>query len=202
MATTCTKRLNMLNYARKSVLCIGSLDVPAKPFEDCDTTLVKVDLNEAIRHYNDARAILIAEPQDRMGIVRGYLTTLKTSTKEYGLSIFAIVTNNVHYGLFSKLWTELDMGVLPRIYLFNSLARAAHDIFVCDPGPPLGNAKIRTSGFRLSREKKQLLRRAFYDCDRIYLRSLEGGRNSQNVFSVDAWLKRSEVGSKALAIFH
>jgi hypothetical protein len=46
-----------------------------------------------------------------------------------------------------------------------------------------------------------LLRRAFYDCDRIYLETLGGGKASMSVFRVHAWMKQSEVGPLPLPFF-
>lgn len=80
------------------------------------------------------------------------------------LPFVLLFTNSFsHSVLISNLWDELNIGRQKRIYAVEDVPNAAQSIFELDPGPPMGNAKIRTAGFNLSQKKKRLLRRAFYN---------------------------------------
>jgi hypothetical protein len=194
-------RTNLMDYERRTVLNIGSIELESKPFTERGLNLVKVVLQDSQKWFNNSRAIVIADPPLRMGFLRTCIESLKPVAEDYGLSFIIIAQSSDHFHQISKYWQELKISDEPRIYLPNDLGYAAEYIVRKETGPPLGKTKIQTSGFKVSPRIKHLLQRAFYDCEKIHLEKLGGGRNSLNVYSVDAWLVRSRVGPRPLPFF-
>lgn len=87
----------MLEYSRKNVSCIGSLDVPRGPFDERGLVLIYITLNEALKEVKKARAIIIAEPLNKIGAVRECFAALKVEAQEHGFTI----RSPVHQLIFS-----------------------------------------------------------------------------------------------------
>ncbi len=191
----------MAQYDRKIVLHVGSITLESKPFTERGLNLVNVVLEESATWFNNARAIVIAEHAQRMGFLRTCIDALKSSAEDYGLAFVIIAESNNHFLQIQKYWKELAIRGEPRIYRPEDLGNAAEYIIRNDPGPPLGDPKIETSRFTLSPKVRHMLQRAFYDCGKIHLEKLTGGKNSLNVYSVEAWLRLTEVGPRPLPFF-
>lgn len=145
-----------MDYApRQNVLQVGSLDIGdigTHAFHVRGLNLLRINVNEVSKALNEARAILIAEPEGRMGFVRQCFTRLKPSAVDYGLSIAAIAASNDHFKLIQRLWRELQIGHPETIYPLEAIENAAEYIGHFDSGPPLGDPKIATAGFSLVTE--------------------------------------------------
>jgi hypothetical protein len=191
----------MEKYFRRTVICVGSLVFETRPFEVRNLNLIRVAVGQVKAGLNSARAIIIAEPSGRMGFVRQWVTELKPLAEDYGLRFVLIADSNRQFQVLSGFWKDAKLDDYARIYLDSGIETAAEDIARFDPGPPVGEPKIVTPRLRLSKPMRLLLRRAFSDCEKLYLEPLGGGKAAIGVFCVHAWLKRSEVGPRPLPFF-
>ena len=188
---------------RRNILQVGSLKFESRPFKIRGMEVVKVDIKNVRDGLNEACAIIVAEQADKMGFIREAFKSLKPLAENYGLSFVAIAESNTHWKLLQQYWKELKIGDPENIYTLDldAIEIAAENIRNYDPGPPLGKPKILNLDTPLSRHMRHILRRAFCDCDRIYLEPLGGGKASLGVFCVHAWLKKSVVGPRPLPFF-
>ena len=88
-----------------------------------------------------------------------------------------------------------------RIVLVGEISCAAEHIARYQVGPPAGDVVIEPDIVSLSNDDKLLLRRAFSDCERIFLEPIVGGKASTAVFRAHAWLRKSQVGPRPLPFF-
>lgn len=191
----------MDHIARTNVLKLGPLGVDPRPFTVRGLSLVKVNIADVESGVNEARAIVIAEAPDQIGLVRKHFHDLKSLACNYGLALVVLASTTTHSKLLLNLWKELRLGGEPRIYLAEAIEIVAEFLGRYDPGPPLGDPEIFTSGSHLSPEMRHILCRAFADCGQLYLEPLGGGKASVSVFCVHAWLKKSVVGPRPLPFF-
>lgn len=78
--------------------------------------------------------------------------------------------------------------------------KIAESIARHDPGPPFGPTVELQGAQSLSAEEQVLVRRAFYDCERVTLERLPQG-NTANVYRGFALVKASVVGPRPLPFF-
>ena len=97
----------------------------------------------------------------------------------------------------------------------NNIWDAAEKIARHDPGPPEGPIiplpdgeerkmsieSINPVEINLSAEDELILKRAFWDCDRLFLTRLSGGRASMSVYKVQAWLAEGNARPRPLPFF-
>jgi hypothetical protein len=88
-----------------------------------------------------------------------------------------------------------------KIFLASETWKAAEFIARHHIGPPAEKVAIDAPGIALSDEVKLLLRRAFYDCDYIFLKSIPGGKASMAVYGLHARMKESVAGPRPLPFF-
>lgn len=200
--------LDMLIANRKNVLCIGSLEIEKGPFEERHLHLFKTSLDNPSTVLNEARALIIAEPHNRIGAIRECLSKLKSVISKYSLHL-SVITDDVlknddtiiYLNLIRTVWRELEISDTPNVFSSKNIRILAQNIFEFEVGPPKGNVKILPDTIKLSPEKNLLLCRAFSDCEYVYLKKLDGGKDSFDVFSIDALLKQSVVGPRPLPYF-
>jgi hypothetical protein len=192
----------MLEYDRKNVLCVGSLDVPRQEFAVRGLSLVKIVLEDASKHFNESRAIIVAEPLNKIGSIRESVALLKSATTDYGLCLVVIIPPSAqHLDIVARMLKELQLSVVTQMYTADAISSVAQSIYDFDPGPPLGAAEIYTDGFTLPVEYELLLRKSFFDCKSIHLRDLVGGMDACGVYCVNAFLTRSVVGPRPMPFF-
>jgi hypothetical protein len=187
-----------VNVERSYVLNVGSIKIDKGPFEERGLRLLEVSPAKVRRAANRARTIVIAEPPGRIGLVRERLESLKPIADDFGL-VFALLVSPKELNRIKSVVAEVGITAPTSIRLLKDLGHTA-EFARRDPGPPVGEVKIFPRR-KLDSRIRQLLRRSFHDCDRIYLESLSGGRAALNVFCVHAYLRKSLVGPRPLPFF-
>jgi hypothetical protein len=198
MAVGRAGRLAVVNLERSYVLNVGSLEIDHRAFAERGFQLIHIPLTKVSSAANRARAIIIAEPPGRIGLIRERLERLKATANAYGLS-FGILVNATEVERVQKVLVEVGVRGRSRVRPVTELGHMA-EFARRDPGPPVGDVRIFPK-HAIKPEVKHLLKRSFHDCDRIFLESLSGGRAALNVFSVHAWLRKSVVGPRPLPFF-
>lgn len=180
------------------MLSVASIRVDERPFAERGFDFTKLSLTGVRSAASRARAIIIAEPPGKIGLIRSRLTRLRSVADAYGLA-FGVLVDAKELEIVQKVISELDMATRSSVRPINEVGHMA-EFCRRDPGPPVGDVKI-FSERGIKPNVRHMLRRSFHDCDRIYLESLSGGRAALNVFSVHAWLQKSIVGPRPLPFF-
>jgi hypothetical protein len=188
---------------RKSVLCISSLPIPREPFDERGLALLRVGIDQLKVAANFGRAILVAEGPNRVGAIRRQLEQLYPLAPDYGLALAILVGAEKDIVAVNQILSEMGIGRLATVRLLSEVIQAAEFVRSHDPGPIVGEAVIEPASIKLSDEYKTLLRRAFFDCERLFLEKITGGKASMSVFRVHAWLKPELciVGPRPLPFF-
>lgn len=191
---------------RTAVLQLGSDSVTGKHFNERGLSLVPSTIDEIPTQTNAACGILIAEASGRIGFIRSCLEALRDTAEDSGLAFAVLVPALDQLRVVKQLIDELHLG--PRARGTRATANLSQDVGVAaeffarwDPSPPLGDPTILPPSLPLPSKEVLLLRRSFYDCDRIYLEPLGGGRDAAGVYCVHAWLRQSVVGRRPLPFF-
>lgn len=187
-----------MNLERSYVLNVGSIDVNHSPFTKRGFKLLTIKLTELREAANDARAIIIAEPAGRIGVIRSRLKRLKPLADAYGLT-FGLLVDPKELKIAENVVAEVGLTKRSSVRPITELGHIA-EFVRRDPGPPVGDAKVFSTR-PIKAHVEYLIKRSFHDCDHVYLESLSGGRASLNVFSVHAWLRKSVVGPRPMPFF-
>ncbi|MGH8100688.1 MAG: hypothetical protein ACREIW_05280, partial [Chthoniobacterales bacterium] len=185
-----------MNPERSYVLNVGSIEITHGPFTERGFKLLRVKLAEVRKAANGARAIIIAEPPGRIGLIRSRLRRLKPAADAYGLA-FGLLVSADELDIVQNVVSEVGVGKRSSVRPITEVGHIA-EFIRRDPGPPVGDDVEVFQQSRIRAHVKYLLKRSFHDCDQIYLESLSGGRASLNVFSVHAWLRKSVVGPRPM----
>lgn len=186
---------------RTAVLQLGSAPITGKHFNERGLRLVRCSNAEIPSKADAACGIVIAERSGRIGFIRQCFETLVEAAEDSGLAFAVLVPTEEQRGVVWRLIQELKLESRASVSLHEDAGTAAEHIARWNPGPPLRNPAVLPPDIKLTARAKLLLRRCFYDCDRIYLTRLGGGRDADDVFCVHAWLKKSGVGPRPLPFF-
>jgi hypothetical protein len=187
---------------RTAVLQLGSGSITGKHFNERGLRLIACTSNtEIAAKANLACGILITEPSGKVGFIRECFADLADVAEDSGLAFGIVVPTAEQRGVVERLIQELQLEWCATVSLDEDIGIAAEYIARRNPGPPLRDPKILPAGLDLPPRTEMLLRRCFYDCDRIYLEQLGGGRDAAGVFCVHAWLGKSIVGPRPLPFF-
>jgi len=147
----------------------------------------------AIELFHLARALIIAEPPKKFGRIQNYFRSLIPLAEQHGLAIRILVNSSSDVAQISSIQKirEKRTGEGWRVDTFyaTKTADVAETVARAYVGPKQREKPIITceSG-GISKEKRILLGRAFYDCNRVRLESLQGGKASDGVFLAHAWI--------------
>ena len=130
-----------------------------------------------------------------------YVTGKKVQVSEIRDGVYATykVGEDIENLTKRRQWVES----LPWVYLDDREWAIAETLARYDPGPPLGAPMIKKIGDAksLEPESEALLRRAFYNADRITVKRLEGGKTAKETFCVFANLPEAEYGPQPMPFF-
>src|ERR1700738_632072 len=85
MATSGPFGLIMSNIMRDLVLLIGEFDINTKPFEERNLYTKKVKIDEAKPHFNNTRAIIVADFPNKFGLINECFKKLISEAENYGI---------------------------------------------------------------------------------------------------------------------
>lgn len=198
--------------ARSKVLVVGSMSLDETEFTNRGLTVERVELT-ALKPalFSQARGILIADASDGYGIAAAFfrrhfgdacdcgLTTLihtdgRTSAEAIKLRDLALEPFN---------FSPKEINGQLKMLVGGSLASLAHTLYEHKPGPELGSPSIlvHSPEKRVSRHTRQLLARAFWDCEAITVEQLSGGQTAAGAFRVHAALKWTSIPPQPMPFF-
>jgi hypothetical protein len=186
---------------RRTVLVCGGVTVPAPPFTERDLKLLVSDIELVQSHFNQSRAIIVADFEDKFSLIQEHFRRVFPAAEDRGMLPIVLVHSHSNFVQVSALRDKDHKQSSAEIFLISDAPKAAERIARHVPGPPVGNATIEPRGLLSDLADELLLRRAFSDCERIYLERLGGGKASIGVYRTHAWLKESQVGPRPLPFF-
>jgi hypothetical protein len=187
--------------ARNKILVLGPAAFDATEFARRGLELKPVSATEALTHFNSARAVIVSDAPGKFSLIKDLLSDLFLRAEDHELAPVVLTHSLADLAQVSALRDKDHPGSKAKIFQTNELWKAAEWIARHDVGPPAGDVKIEPSSLPLSTDEALLLRRAFSDCDEIFVESLPGGRASMSVYRVHARLQQSDVGRYPLPFF-
>lgn len=186
----------MDGHARNMILLVGGQGVYREPFIERKLQVKKIQPGKAGRYYKEARGLLVADYSGKYLLVKECLENVFPLMECYGLLPLIVVQNERDHAQISALIQRGHANSCARVIRHHEISKAAELLERHPIEPKLVSTKIEYPGkIRCGgSEVKILLKRSFYDCSKVRLQPLSGGKASQCVFRVHAWLARSDVG--------
>ncbi len=186
---------------RNSVLVLGDFDLDEQPFAERGLSLSKATIDTAPNFFNYAKAIVLADHPGKFNLAKESYAKIFTLAEDHGLALAVIAHSIEDHSQIAAIKELSKETSTTRIFEVERVAAVAESFARHRIGPSAGAVQIESPGIDLGEDESLLLRRAFFDCERIYLESLGGGKASMSVFRVHAWMKQSLVGPLPLPFF-
>jgi len=190
--------LSIGDFDRRKVLIIGDAQIQETPFTERGLILNKCTLDDASNHFRFAKAIVVAHQPFQQSLVKDCFEKLFPVAKNYGLAQKVIVHSDKDFGAIMSLAKGASSD---HFYLKERIIELAETIARYSPGPPDNSTRIEGDVANLDDEAQLVLRRSFFDCEKIHIKSITGGKDANHLFKVYAWMKNSEVGPLPLPFF-
>ncbi|HWH60440.1 MAG TPA: phosphotransferase [Terriglobales bacterium] len=145
--------------------------------------------------------MIVAEPPGKFALIKECLSGLFLQADDHELSQVIIANSLPDLAQVDALRREEHPNSNAIIIQAGELWKAAEHIVRRRVGPPQGDVILEPDDVPLSNDAKLLLRRAFYDCERISLEIFPDGEASISVLRVHGWLRQSIVGPLPLPFF-
>jgi hypothetical protein len=174
---------------RNQVLVVGAEELATVEFKQRYLELKFVTEEEAPKYFNVATAVVVAAPARKFALIKNCLSGLFLQAEDHQLAQAIVVHSLEDLVQVDAMRKKEFPTSQAKIVLGYELWRAAELAARHDPGPPASEVKIEPDSISLSVDDRLLLRRAFFDCERIFLEKITGGRASMAVFRVHAWLR-------------
>jgi hypothetical protein len=186
---------------RHTVLVIGDFKLDKRPFTERGDELYPVTVEDAPKYFNLAKGLIVAGLPGQFSVLRECGAKIFPHAEDHGLVLATIVHSDEEIAQADSIQKSFKGTSCSRIFVLSALGNAAEFIARHRIAPSPGTLQIDPPTAKLDDEDRLLLHRAFYDCDRIYLEPIGGGKASMSVFRVHAWMKQSEVGPLPLPFF-
>jgi len=193
--------------ARSLVLVLGSHPCDPAEFIGRGITLEAVEVTQLTdRLLNQACGVVFSEQSGKYGVAREYFQASFQRACAFGLLTLMASPNEADRAFFTALRDEAYAGVVPSApwaQSDESLAKVAEKLARHEPGPQLGQAKIETLDPRLVLDgaTETLMKRAFWDCDRLVVERLPGGKTARGTYRVFASLAGPLHGPQPMPFF-
>jgi len=189
---------------RMLVLAVGSAVFPSQPFDDRNLSVKFIQSEEAEALFGNARAVILSERQGDIAKIKANFYSVLANAEQRGLAIVVLV-NPLDMTSIALIKTEMaqerKIGKTIELFASDKVTEAAEFVrraFV----NPLQRSKPTLDPIKLKDpEMEILLHRAFFDCNRISLKGLLGGKASDGVFIVHAWCDSGNIGTRPLPFF-
>jgi hypothetical protein len=173
---------------RNLVLVIGNASFDATEFDRRQLQIKRIKVVDAAAHFNAAKAVMVADAAGKFALIKSCLADVFQKAADHELAQVILVHSLSDHAQVDALRKRDFPQTQATIVQYSELWRAAEAIARHRVGPPAGDVKIEPDSLALSEDAKLLLQRAFFDCERIFLERLLGGRASMSVYQVHAWL--------------
>jgi hypothetical protein len=193
--------LRIGDFTRNVVAVLGDFKFSTAVFLERRLVVQQESLESIRETYATCRAIIIADHPSRFGFITECIDALLPEAENHGIAIRIL------------LHTESDVDIATRKFrdklgsenftLITQLTGLAEEVARYSAGPPVGKCVI--DGIdkieKFDDDCLLLLRRAFYDCKKIHVEPIHGGKDSSHLLKVYAWLDRSDIKSGLLPFF-
>lgn len=186
---------------RNDVLVIGDVALDVNEFRHRYLHVKSVKPEDAPRHFDTAKAVVIVDLPGRFRLIKESYAEVFVKAADHGLAQIVMVHSDEDLRQIDALRKIEHPKSTSRIFLVADTWKAAEFIARHNIGPPAGDVVIDAFGISCTDEIHLLLRRAFYDCDQIFLKSFPGGKASTGVYKVHARLLQSDAGPHPLPFF-
>jgi hypothetical protein len=186
---------------RNVVIVIGDFDLDKSPFTQRNLELHRATLNTAPELFNFTKAIIVADFPGRFGLIKQCYEELFPLAQDHGLGLAVVVHSFDDFNQVAAIRKWGANGTTSKLFEIDKLWEAAEFAARLRIGPSASNVLIQPSNIKLDDDEGLLFRRAFSDCERIYLEPISGGKASMSVYRVHAWMKQSDVGPLPLPFF-
>lgn len=190
--------LSVGDFGRKAVLILGDFPIDLKPFEERNLVVIKATLETARDHFNNCKAIVVSDYPSKYSLTKKCFERLFPDADNYGIVQKIMVHNEQDMQVFI---TMLKNKSLKHFHYLDQIKELAENIARYSPGPPVQNITIEGDISNIDEEARLLLARSFYDCTKIYVEQITGGKDANHLLKVHAWMKNSEVISSMLPFF-
>ncbi len=198
---------------RTLVLALGSR--ACDPIEFVNRSLtIRPTLPEELANdglLNQARGVVVAEFPGKLGVTAEYFSRAFRRTCEFGLLTLSHSPTQRDKDYFITMRDAACQGVClhdtARLVSFAQAKETWHGIAEQlarhAPGPGVGEVVIETLDRRLKLDfsSECLLKRAFWDCDKIIVEQLTGGKTAKETFRVFASLRGPAHGPQPMPFF-
>jgi len=202
----------MSESSRSKVLVLGQLPVDPVPFVERGLTLEIVQLEGLCdRLFNDARGLILAEFPGKYRLASEFFAGPFRRSCELGLvtTIYSQVPADSHQiiRLRNMAYLAIDPKQPAPAFAWaevgEKLPSIAEKFARHQAGPQLGEVKIEPLDplFKLEPATEALLKRAFWDCDKIVVEQLPGGKTAKETLRIFASVAGPEHGPQPMPFF-
>ncbi len=186
---------------RNDVLVIGDVALDVTEFKHRYLHIKPVKPEDAPMHFDTAKAIVVVDVPRKFLLIKECYTSVFLKAADHGLAQIVMVHSSEDLRQVDALRKIEYPNSTSRIFLVGETWKAAEFIARHSIGPPARNVAIDAPGISLPDEIDLLLRRAFYDCDQIFLKCFPGGKASIGVYRVHARMLQSDAGPHPFPFF-
>lgn len=179
----------MSTVKRNLVLVAGIAVFDETEFKRRELVIKRLPVEDLPTHFNNAVAVVIADASGKFNLIKTSFSVLFPGAADRELAQIIIVHSVSDLAQVDALRKMNFPNSQAKIFQNDELWKAAELIARHSVGPPVGDVNIEPSMIALSDDAKLLLRRAFFDCERIFLEGISGGKASMSVYRVHAWLR-------------
>lgn len=197
-----------MSNERTLILSVGNERFDPQPFDERKLSVEFVTkdeaLDEKLGYFANARALVIAERDGDFAKITAHFQMLLPIAEQHGLALVVLVSRedkNQVDAIKIQSVKEKCAGHTVEIYLRDQIKEAAEYIARAYAGPLQRRIPSIDPIALKDPEMKVLLRRAFFDCNRVRLEPLPGGKVSDGVYIVHAWCEGANIGPRPLPFF-
>jgi hypothetical protein len=174
---------------RTLVLVVGAAPFDETEFTRRGLSIERYAIEEVVKHFNRSKAVVVADAAGKFGLIKECFSNLFPQAADYELAHAVIAHSLLDHAQIDAMRTTDFQKSRAKIFQIDELWNAANYISKHPSAQPAGNLQIEPYHIKLTTEQKLLLSRAFFDCERIFLEELSGGKASMYVYRVHAWLR-------------
>lgn len=204
----------MTGSGRSLVLVLGQRPLDQAEFNQRGLTLRSVQVDDIAKDddlLNQSCGILLAHYPGKYGLLNDFfqagfrracefgLLTSFASSEQADLDQFIALRDQAYSGPGSSDW----MSVTRWTHYDAQLTNVAEKLARHAPGPELGQAEIETldPSLVLCEATKKLLKRVFWDCSKLVVEALHGGKTARGTYRVFASMIGPLYGPQPLPFF-
>ncbi|WHZ07074.1 MAG: hypothetical protein OJF59_000827 [Cytophagales bacterium] len=195
--------LTVGDFNRNGVLIIGDFPIDTTSFAQRNLSTKTVTIETAKEFFGASKVIVVVDYPGKYNLIKKCFKRLFDEADNHGIAQIVLFHNDADFYIIDQLQKKEFSN--PRNYSskpIKNLIDVAEFIARYSAGPSLPeDIEIEGDVSEIDEEEKLLLCRSFYDCKKIHVEPISGGRDSRHLFKVHAWQANSEVKSSLVPFF-